>query len=109
MTLADFEQNPLSYSAVNGTFPSWMSAFEYDASRIVIAGSTLMFTGRNLDYQNTDLKWFYMGDNARLFMNIIDWLSEDFVIAPSAILPLVIISSVVLVIGVVFYLIKKIR
>ncbi len=109
MTLADFEQNPLSFSAINGTFPSWMSAFEYDASRIVIAGSTLMFTGRDLDYPQTDLKWFYMGDNARLFMNIIDWLTEDFAAAPSAVIPLAIISSVVLAIGVVFYLFKKVR
>lgn len=109
MTLADFEQNPLSYSAVNGSFPSWMSAFEYDASRIVISGSTIMFSGRDLDYPQTDLKWFYMGDNARLFMNIMDWLSEDFVTAPSAFIPLVVISSILLVIGVVFYLFKKIR
>lgn len=109
MTLEDFEQNPLSYSTINGTFPSWMSAFEYGSSRIVISGSTLMFTGRDLDYPETDLKWFYMGDNARLFMNVINWLSEDFVAAPSAITPLVIISSAVLVIGVVFYLFKKIR
>jgi hypothetical protein len=109
MTIEAFAEAPLSYSTINGTFPSWMSAFEYDSSRIVIAGSTLMFTGSNLDYPETDLKWFYMGDNARLFMNIIDWLSEDFIIAPSAILPLVIISSVVLAIGVIFYLFKKIR
>ena len=109
MTLADFEQNPLSYSAVNGSFPSWMSAFEYDASRIIISGSTIMFSGRDLDYPQTDLKWFYMGDNARLFMNIMEWLSEDFITAPSAVIPLVILSSIVLAIGVVFYLFKKIR
>jgi hypothetical protein len=109
MTLADFEQNPLSYSAVNGTYPSWMSAFEYDESRIVIAGSTIMFTGLNLDYPETDLRWFYMGDNSRLFMNIMDWLSEDFITAPSAITPLVMISSVILAVGVVFYLFKKMR
>jgi hypothetical protein len=109
MTLADFELNPLSYSAINGTFPSWMSAFEYDESRIVIAGSTLMFTGRDLDYQETDLKWFYMGDNSRLFMNIMEWLSEDFITAPSAILPLAIVSTAVFAVGVVFYLFKKLR
>ncbi|MHA1949586.1 MAG: Gldg family protein [Candidatus Thorarchaeota archaeon] len=109
MTLADFEQDPLSFSTINGTYPSWMSAFEYNTSRIVIAGSTLMFTGRDLDHPDTDLRWFYMGDNARLFMNIMEWLSEDFISAPSAITPLVIISSVVLVVGVVFYLFKKLR
>lgn len=109
MTLADFEQDPLSFSTINGTYPSWMSAFEFDSSRIVIAGSTLMFTGRDLDYRDTDLRWFYMGDNSRLFMNIIEWLSEDFITAPSAIIPLVIVSSVVLVVGVVFYLFKKLR
>ncbi|MGY5863229.1 MAG: hypothetical protein RTV41_01350 [Candidatus Thorarchaeota archaeon] len=108
-TLADFELDPLSYSAINGTYPSWMSAFEYDESRIVISGSTLMFTGRDLDHPDTDFRWFYMGDNSRLFMNIIDWLSENFITAPSAIIPLVIISSAVLVMGVVFYLFKKMR
>jgi hypothetical protein len=109
MTLSDFEQDPLSYSAINGTFPSWMSAFEYDESRIVMIGSTLMFTGRGLDHPDTDLRWFYMGDNARFFMNIVNWLSQDFVEAPSAIVPMLIISSVVMIVGVAFYLIKKIR
>jgi hypothetical protein len=109
MTLADFELDPLSYSAINGTYPSWLSAFEYGESRIVIAGSTLMFTGREMDSPGTDLKWFYMGDNSRLFMNIMDWLSEDFITAPSAIIPLAILSTVVLAIGVVFYLFKKLR
>ncbi len=109
MTLEAFEQDPLSYSTINGTYPSWMSAFEYGESRIVIAGSTLMFTGRDIDYPETDLRWFYMGDNSRLFMNIMEWLSENFIAAPSAITSLVIISSVVLVVGVVFYLFKKMR
>jgi hypothetical protein len=74
-----------------------------------VIGSTLMFTGRNLDYPDTDLRWFYMGDNARLFMNIIDWLSYDFVEAPSAIVPMLVISTVIMVIGLVFYIFKKIR
>ncbi|MFX1481822.1 MAG: hypothetical protein ACFFCP_01385 [Promethearchaeota archaeon] len=108
-TLEEFAEAPLSYSAINGTFPSWLSAFEYGAGRVVISGSTLMFTGRNLDHPDTDLRWFYMGDNSRLFMNIIDWLSEDFATAPSAIIPLTILSSVVLVIGVAFYVFKKMR
>ncbi len=109
MTLEEFEEKPLSYSAINGTFPSWMSAFEYDKSRITIVGSTLMFTGRKLAYPNTDQRWFYMGDNSRLFLNIINWLSQDFVEAPSAVLPMLIISSVIMAIGVSFYIIKKIR
>jgi hypothetical protein len=109
MTLPDFEEVPLSYSAVNGTFPSWMSAFEYDESRIAIVGSTLMFTGRSLDYPETDLQWFYMGDNSRLFMNIMSWLSEEFIEAPSAVFPMLVISSVIMVIGVAFYILKKIR
>jgi len=109
MTLDDFEQDPLSYSAVNGSLPSWLSAFEYGKSRIVIGGSALMFTGRNLDYPETDLKWFYMGDNSRLFMNIMDWLSDNFIIAPSAIIPLAILSTTILGVGVVFYLFKKLR
>jgi hypothetical protein len=109
MTIEDFEQDPLSYSAINGTYPSWMSAFEFGESRIVISGSTIMFTGRDLDYQGTDLRWFYMGDNSRLFMNIMDWLSENFIAAPSAITPVAIISSVILGVGVIFYLFKKMR
>jgi hypothetical protein len=86
-----------------------MSALEYDESRMDMIGSTLMFTGRDLDYPNTDLRWFYMSDNARLFMNILNWLSLDFVEAPSAIVPMLIISSVIMVVGVAFYLLKKIR
>ena len=109
MTLSDFEQDPLSYSAINGTFPSWMSALEYDESRIVVMGSTIMFTGKTLDYPDTDNRWFYMGDNARFFMNILGWLSYDFVEAPSAIIPMLIISSGVMVVGVAFYIIKKIK
>jgi hypothetical protein len=109
MTLSDFEQDPLSYSAINGTFPSWMSAFEYDESRIVMIGSTLMFTGRDLDHPDTDLRWFYQGDNARFFINIVNWLSHDFVEAPSAIVPMLMISSVILVVGLAFYILKKIR
>jgi len=109
MTLSDFEQDPLSYSAINGTFPSWMSAFEYEESRIVILGSTLMFTGRVLDHPDTSSRWFYMSDNARFFMNIMNWLSQDFIEPPSAIVPMLIISSVFMTVGVVFYIFKKIR
>ena len=109
ITLSDFEEHPQSYSAINGTFPSWMSAFEYNESRIVIIGSTIMFTGMNLDFPDTDLRWFYMGDNARLFMNIINWLSYEFVEAPSALVPMIMISTAVTVIGLVFYISKKIR
>jgi hypothetical protein len=50
-----------------------------------------------------------MGDNSRLFMNIMEWLSEDFITAPSAILPLAIVSTAVFAVGVVFYLFKKLR
>ncbi|MBN2228968.1 MAG: hypothetical protein JW779_05180 [Candidatus Thorarchaeota archaeon] len=109
MTLADYELDPLSYSAVNGTFPSWLSAFEYGSSRMVVVGSTIMFTGRTLDLDNTELQWYYTADNARLFMNIIGWLSEDFAEVPSAIGSMLILSSVILVVGVAFYLLKKIR
>ena len=107
MTL--FEQHPLAYSAINGSFPSWMSAFEFGSSRVAIVGSTIMFSGRPLDIPETELTWFYTADNAKLFMNILDWLSTEFIAAPSAILPMLIISSVILVVGVVFYLYKKLR
>ncbi len=104
-----FSLNSLSYSAMNGTFPSWLSAFEYGESRVTIAGSTIMFTGRPIDFPNTELQWFYVADNAKLFMNILDWLSADFVTAPSAIDSMLIISAVILLIGVAFYLLKKLR
>ena len=107
MTLV--EENPLAYSALNGSLPSWMSAFEFGSSRVAIVGSTIMFTGRPLDIVDTELTWFYTADNAKLFMNILDWLSTEFVTAPSAILPMLIISSVVLIVGVAFYLLKKLR
>ncbi len=107
--ITKYEENPLAYSAVNATFPSWLSAFEYGQARVVISGSTIIFTGRPIDIPDTDLNWFYMGDNARLFMNIMDWLSDDFVIAPSAILPMLVISTVILVVGVAFYLLKKLK
>jgi hypothetical protein len=109
MTQEEYALKPLSYSALNGTFPAWISALEYGSSRIVISGSTIMFTGEKLDLINSDLQYFYVGDNARLFMNIIGWLSEDFEEIPSAIVPMLIISSVIMVVGVAFYLLKKIR
>ncbi|TFG97371.1 hypothetical protein E4H12_08790 [Candidatus Thorarchaeota archaeon] len=109
ITLDEFALKPFSYSAINTTMPSWLSAFEYGLSRVTIVGSTIMFTGRNLDIPETELQWFYVADNARLFMNILDWLSADFVTAPSAIGSMLIISTVVLVFGVAFYLLKKLR
>lgn len=107
MTLDDFEENPLSYSAINGTFPTWLSAYEYNASRIVMIGSTLMFTGRLLDIPESEDQWFYQEDNSRLFMNILDWLSEGFTENPSAISQILVISSIFLIAGVAFYVFKK--
>ena len=107
MTLDDFEENPLSYSAINGTFPTWLSAFEYNTSKIVMIGSTLMFTGRLLDMPESEEQWFYQEDNSRLFMNILDWLSEGFTENPSAINQILIISSIFLIVGVAFYVFKK--
>ena len=104
-----FKDDPLAYSALNTSLPSWLSAFEFGNSRVTIVGSTIMFSGRPLDLPDSELTWFYSADNAKLFMNIIDWLSADFVTAPSAIVPMLIISSVILVIGVVFYIFKKLR
>jgi hypothetical protein len=109
ITLEEYALKPLSYSALNGTFPSWISAFEYGSSRIVILGSTIMFTGKTLDLPDSDIQFFNAGDNARLFMNIIGWLSEDFVETPSAIVPMLIISSVIMIVGVALYLLKKLR
>ena len=109
MTLDDFALHPFAYSALNSTIPTWLSAFEYGISRVTIVGSTLMFTGRPIDFPDSELQWFQAGDNAKLFMNILDWLSEDFVTAPSAIGSMLIISTVILVIGVAFYLLKKLR
>lgn len=109
MTLAEFAERPLSYSTINGTTPSWISAFEYDNSKVIIAGSTLMFSGKLLDMPESELQWFYQADNARLFMNMMDWLSDGFVESPDAILPMAILSSVILVVGVVVYLFKKVK
>ncbi|MGY5879529.1 MAG: hypothetical protein RTV31_04720 [Candidatus Thorarchaeota archaeon] len=109
MTLDEFALNPYAYSALNSTIPTWISAFEYGTSRVTIVGSTIMFTGRVIDFVGSELQWFHLADNARLFMNILDWLSEDFVTAPSAIGQMLIISTVILVIGVAFYLLKKLR
>jgi hypothetical protein len=107
MTADAFAEHPLSYSANNGTHPSWLSAFEYDGSKVIIAGSALMFTGRMLDMPESELQWFYQADNARLFMNMLSWMSEGFVESPDAMIPMAIISSVILVLGVVVYLFKK--
>ncbi len=109
MTLAEFAEHPRSYSAINGTFPSWISAFEYGNSKVIVAGSALMFSGRTLDLPESELEWFYQGDNARFFMNMMSWLSDGFVQSPDAIIPMAILSSVILVAGVVVYLFKKIR
>jgi hypothetical protein len=109
MTLEEYSLHPNAYSALNATFPSWLSAFEYGSSRVVICGSTIMFTSRLLDLENTELQWVSVGDNAKLFANILGWLSKDFVQSPSAIVPMVIISSVIMIVGVAYYLLKKLR
>ncbi|MGY5861364.1 MAG: hypothetical protein RTU09_03235 [Candidatus Thorarchaeota archaeon] len=113
MSLTEFEEVPLSYSAINGTLPPWLAAFEYSGSRVIVAGSTMMFTGYNLDLPSADSRsesqWFYQGDNARLFMNMLDWLSAGSAEPPSAIVPILTISAVVLLVGVAYYLIKKMR
>jgi len=109
MTLAEFEEHPLSYSSINGTFPAWMSAFEYDGSRVVIAGSAIMFSGRTLPLTDSTDQWFYQSDNSRLFMNMLSWLTYGFVDSPDAIVPMAIISSVILIVGIAVYLFKKIR
>ncbi len=113
MTLAEFEKHPLSYSAINGTFPPWLAAFEFNGSRIIVSGSTIMFSARHLDLSESDelseQQWFYMADNARLFMNMLEWLSSDFVEPPSAIFPMLVLSSAVLLVGIAYYSFKKIR
>jgi hypothetical protein len=40
-------------------------------------------------------------------MNMLSWLSEDFVEPETAVMPMLLISSTILVIGVVLYLAKK--
>jgi hypothetical protein len=112
MSLENFTENyTLSYSTINGTFPGWLSAFQYGASRIIVSGSTLMFTGRTLDLPSPDprtsLEWFYIADNSRFFMNMLNWLTEGFVEPPGAILAMSAISGAILVLGVVYYLFKK--
>lgn len=109
MTLDEYASHPNAYSALNATFPSWLSAFEYGSSRVVICGSTLMFTGRALDLPDSQQNWVAVGDNARLFANILAWLSKDFLQPPSAIAPMIIISSVIMIVGVAYYLLKKLR
>ncbi|MFW9919544.1 MAG: hypothetical protein ACFFED_08095 [Candidatus Thorarchaeota archaeon] len=107
MTLAEFAENPDSYSSINGTLPAWMSAFEYDGSRVIISGSAIMFTGKTLPYDDAEEQWFYQADNSRLFMNMLSWLTDGFVDSPDAIVPMALLSSVILVVGVAIYLFKK--
>ena len=109
MTLEEFGEHPLSYSSINGTLPSWMSAFEYNGSRVIIAGSAIMFSGKTLPIVDSTDQWFYQSDNSRLFMNMISWLTDGFVDSPDAIVPMAIISSVILIVGVAVYLFKKVR
>jgi hypothetical protein len=113
MSLTEFEEAPLSYSAINGTLPPWLAAFEYSGSRVIVAGSTMMFTGYNLDLpegvSRAESQWFYQGDNAMLFMNMLDWLSAGSAEPPSAIVPMLTISAVILLVGIAYYLIKKMR
>jgi hypothetical protein len=86
-----------------------MSAFEYDNSRVIVTGSAIMFTGKNLPLEESVDQWFYQADNSRLFMNMLSWLTEGFVNSPDAIVPMAIISSVILVVGIAVYLFKKMR
>lgn len=109
MTLADFEENPNSYSAINGTQPGWMSAFEYDNSRVIVAGSAIMFTGKLLPLEDSEEQWFYQADNSRLFMNMLSWLTEGFVDSPNAIVPMAVISAVILLVGVAVYLFRRVK
>ncbi|MFQ5832770.1 MAG: hypothetical protein ACE5H4_08715 [Candidatus Thorarchaeota archaeon] len=109
MTLDEFAESPRSYSAINGTFPPWMSAFEYGNSRVVISGSAIMFSGLVLDIPGSESRWFYTADNARLFMNILDWLSEGFVEPPGAINSMLMISLTILAVGAVYYTFRKLR
>ncbi|NHI83355.1 MAG: hypothetical protein EAX81_03535 [Candidatus Thorarchaeota archaeon] len=109
MTLDQFAEDPLSYSAINGTFPSWLSAFEFNQSRVVISGSGIMFSGLGVDVYEIEDGWFHTADNTRLFMNMLDWLSDEFIEAPGAIEPMLIISGTILVVGVAYYLLKKLR
>ncbi len=113
MSLAEFEERPRSYSAINGTYPPWLSAFEYGNSRVVVSGSTIMFSGRTLDLPDSDSRteqqWFYSADNSHLFMNMLDWLSEGFVEPPSAVEPLIVISTAVFLVGVAYYVLRKKR
>ncbi|MEM2141642.1 MAG: hypothetical protein QXS20_00920 [Candidatus Thorarchaeota archaeon] len=111
MSLEEFRNRPLSYSAINGTFPSWLSAFEYGSSRVVISGSTIMFSGLSLDLPSSDARkddrWFYTADNSKLFLNILSWLSERHVSPPSAITQVLIVSSVLLAVGVLYYVVRR--
>jgi hypothetical protein len=113
MSLAEFADAPLSYSAINGTNPSWLSAFEFNNSRIAICGSTIMFSGMSLALPEVDARneeqWFYQGDNRFLFMNILNWLSEGALQPPSAITPILMVSSVLIVIGIAYYVVQKRR
>jgi hypothetical protein len=109
MSLTEFSDHPFSYSAINGTYPQWLNAFEYNGSRVIISGSTLMYSGRTLDMPNTDDQWFYQADNSRLFMNMLNWLSDEFIETPSAIIPMLMISSAILALGIALYILKKIR
>ncbi len=113
MSIAEFSEVPLSYSAINGTFPAWLSAFEYNNSRIVMCGSTIMFTGMTLALPEVDARdgnqWFYEGDNRFLFMNMIDWLSGDTLVPPSAITPILMLSAALIAVGVAYFIVQKRR
>lgn len=107
MTLDEFHEWPLNYSAINGTLPPWLSAFEYNESRVIISGSTIMFSGRTLDLPKSTLKWFYQADNARLFTNMLSWLTEGHVKPDTAVLPMLAVSSAIFIVGVVVYVFKR--
>ena len=107
MTLDELNKWPLNYSAINGTLPPWLSAFEYNGSRIIISGSTIMFTGRAIDIAKATSKWYYMADNARLFMNMLSWLTAGRVTPDSAVLPMLAVSCALFGIGVIVYVFRK--
>jgi hypothetical protein len=113
MSLEEFALSPYNYSAINGTFPSWLSAFTYNQSRVVIGGSTMMFSGMSLALPESDSRnaerWFYQGDNRLLFMNILEWLSQKDVDPPSGIFPVLVLSTILLAVGVVYCLVQKKR
>ncbi|MDD1776555.1 MAG: hypothetical protein LUQ65_00165, partial [Candidatus Helarchaeota archaeon] len=84
----------------------WLVATERGASKIILCGSTAIFSDTNittkLGYDLTGVQWIDALDNLRLWANLIQWAS--IVIIPNFFTVFLIISLIIIAVGISLYI-----